>query len=222
MQGAECSLAEGEHGAPTLLGLAPPIFFAILTSAFKSATTPALTARAGRIFALDLFRAHGFLYCAIDCRLKAFGVGPLCRDLCSEWLSCDRRSPDIYFVAGFGHQLYTIRRKHLFAQLGLNPDPSRRTRFVTHISICHSFLDPQEQRLHPFRMDCLMAMGLGWVVWVVGDGGLWGVGGRVQGDRVPPLLSSTQILFSIFAQIKHKPTIILCFTPPSKLTPPTI
>jgi len=55
-----------------------------------------------------------------------------------------------------------------------------------------------------------MAMGLGWDVWVLGDSGLWGVGGRVQGDRVPRLLSSTQFLFSIFEQIKHKPTFILC------------
>jgi len=44
----------------------------------------------------------------------------------------------------------------------------------------------------------------------VGDSGLWGVGGRVQSAH--RLLSSTQILFSIFAQIKHKPTFILCFT----------
>ena len=46
---------------------------------------------------------------------------------------------------------------------------------------------------------------------MVGDGGLWGVGGRVQSDIVPRLLSSTQILFSIIAQIKHKPTFFLCF-----------
>ena len=69
--------------------------------------------------------------------------------------------------------------------------------FVTHISICHSFLGPQEPRLHPFPMARQMAMGMGWDVWVMGDGGLWGVGGRVQGDRVSRLLSSTQILFSI-------------------------
>ena len=75
-------LTELEQGTPTLLGLASAIFVAILTptfvgiltSAFKSATTPALTARIGRIFALDFFRTHAFLYCAIDCRLKAFGL----------------------------------------------------------------------------------------------------------------------------------------------------
>ena len=104
MQSAEYRLAEREHGASTLLGLATAIFFAILTPAFKSASPPAFTARVGRRFALNFFRPHGFLHCAIDCRLKTFGVGTLCGDLCSEWLSCDRRSPDIYFVAGFGHE----------------------------------------------------------------------------------------------------------------------
>ena len=83
--------------------------------------------------------------------------------------------------------------------------------FVTHISICHSFLGPQEARLYPFRMVCRMAMGLRWDVWGVGDSGLWGVGGRVQSDRVPPLLSSTQILFSFFAQNKTQDNIYLVF-----------
>ena len=172
MQGAECSLAEGEQGAATLLGLASPIFLAILTTAFESATTPALAAF-GRRCALDMFRPHGFLYCAVDCRLKAFGVGAFCGDLCPEWLSCDRRSPDIYFVAGMGHQLYTIHRKHLFPSwvhiaLPSAPKfcpPSLRVRFATHISICHSFLVPQEQRLYHVRMVCRMAMGLGWDLW---------------------------------------------------------
>jgi hypothetical protein len=112
VQCAECSLAEGEQRAPTLLGLASPTFVGILTSAFKCATTPALTARIRRIFALYFFCSHGFLYCAIDCRLKAFGVGPFCGDLCSE--SIQRIWRDVYLVAGFGHQLYTIRRKHLY------------------------------------------------------------------------------------------------------------
>ena len=116
--GVECrvhGLAELEQGTPTLLGLASPTFVGILTSAFKSATTPALTAWVGRRCALDLFRAHGFLYCAIDCRLKAFGVGPLCCDLCSE--SIQRVRLYIYFVAAFQHELYTIRRKHLFVDM---------------------------------------------------------------------------------------------------------
>ena len=182
VQSAGCRLAEREQGASALLGLASPIFLAILTASFKCATTPALTAF-GRIFAFDFFRPHGFLYCAVDCRLKAFGVGPFCCYLCSESIQRIRRH--VYFVATFQHQLYTIRRKHLFAQLGLNFAPSRRPRFVTHISICHSFLAPQERRLYPFRMDCLMAMGLGWDAWVVGDGGLWGVGGRVQSAEYP-------------------------------------
>ena len=68
-------------------------------------------------------------------------------------------------------------------------------------------------------MDCLTGMGLGWDGWGMGDGGLWGVGGRVQGYRVLRLLSSTQILFSILHKIKHKPTFTLCFTQPSKSTP---
>ena len=89
--------------------------------------------------------------------------------------------------------------------------PSRRIRFVTHISICHSFLVPQEPRLHPFRMDCLMAMGLGGVCGGVGDSGLWGVGGRVQRTQTS-LYNSNSIL--LFAQIKHKPTFTLCFTQP--------
>ena len=83
--------------------------------------------------------------------------------------------------------------------------------FVTHISICHSFLGPQEPRLHPFPMARQMAMGMGWDVWGVGDGGLWGVGGRVQGDRVPPssLFNSNSIL--LFAQNKTQATIFLVF-----------
>ena len=113
MQSAEYRLAEREHGASTLLGLATAIFFAILTTAFKCATTPALTARDGRRCAIDLFRPHGFLHCAIDCRLKTFGVRTLCGDLCSK--SIQRIWLDVYFVASFQHQLYTIRRKHLFA-----------------------------------------------------------------------------------------------------------
>ena len=111
VQSAECRLAEREQGAPTLLGLAPPRFFGILTSAFKSATT-ALTARVWRRCMLDIFRSHSFLYCAIDRGLKAFGVGALCRDLCSE--SIQRIWLDVYLVVAFQHQLYTIRRKHLF------------------------------------------------------------------------------------------------------------
>ena len=66
VQSAECRLAELEYGAFTFLGFAPPIFLAILTAAFKRTTTSALAARVGRIFALDLFRPHGFLYRAID------------------------------------------------------------------------------------------------------------------------------------------------------------
>ena len=98
---AECRLAEGEHGAPTLLGLASPTFVGILTSAFKSATA-ALAAWFGGRCALDMFRHHGFLYCAVDCRLKAFGVGALCRDLCSESVQGVR--VDVYLVAVFQHQ----------------------------------------------------------------------------------------------------------------------
>ena len=113
VQSAECSIAELEHGASALLGLAPPTFVGILTAAFKCATTPALTARVGRRFALNFFRAHGFLYCAIDGGLKTFGVGALCGDLCSK--SIQRIWWDVYLVASFQHQLYTIRRKHLFA-----------------------------------------------------------------------------------------------------------
>ena len=108
-------LAEREHGAATLLGLAPPIFLAILTSAFESATTPAFTARVGRRCVLDMVRPHGFLYCAIDCGLKAFGVRALCSNLCSE--SIQRVRLYIYFVAAFQHELYTIRRKHLFVDM---------------------------------------------------------------------------------------------------------
>ena len=113
VQSAEYRLAEREQWASTLLGLASPIFLAILTAAFKRTTTPALTARVGRRWVLDMVCPHGFLYCAIDCRLKAFGVGALCGDLCSEsiqgiWL-------DVYLVVAFQHRLYTIRRKHLFA-----------------------------------------------------------------------------------------------------------
>ncbi len=156
MQSAECRL---EQGASTLLGLASPTFVGILTSAFKSAT-PALIARVGRRCALYLFRPHGFLYCAIDGGLKAFGVRTLCGDLCSE--SIQRIWWHVYLVAAFQHQLYTIRRKHLFAQLALNPAPSMRIRFVTHISICHSFLVHQEPRLYHVRMVCLMAMGVRW------------------------------------------------------------
>jgi len=101
VQGAECSLAEREHGASTLLGLATATFVGILTSAFKSAT-PALAAWFGGRCALDMFRHHGFLYCAVDCRLKAFGVGALCGDLCTK--SIQRVWGDVYLVAGFGHQ----------------------------------------------------------------------------------------------------------------------
>jgi len=115
VQSAEYRL---EHGASALLGLASPTFVGILTPAFKCATTPALTARVGRIFALNFFRSHGFLCCAINCRLKTFGVRTLCGDLCSK--SIQRIWLDVYFVAAFQHELYTIRRKHLFAQLGLN------------------------------------------------------------------------------------------------------
>ena len=110
LQSAGCRL---EQGAATLLGLASPTFVGILTSAFKCATTAALTARVGRIFALNFFRPHGFLHCAIDGGLKTFGVGPLCGDLCSK--SIQRIWLDVYFVALFQHQLYIIRRKHLFA-----------------------------------------------------------------------------------------------------------
>ena len=113
VQSAEYRLAEREHGASTLLGLAPPTFVGILTPAFKSATTTALTAGVWRIFALDMVRPHGFLCCAINCRLKTFGVRTLCGDLCSE--SIQRVWWDVYLVASFQHQLYTIRRKHLFA-----------------------------------------------------------------------------------------------------------
>ncbi len=83
MQGAGYRrLTELEQGTPTLLGLASAIFVAILTptfvgiltSAFKSATTPAFTAGFGRRCAVNFFLPHGFLYCAIDCRLKAFGL----------------------------------------------------------------------------------------------------------------------------------------------------
>jgi hypothetical protein len=56
----------------------------------------------------------------------------------------------------------------------LCPPPSRRIRFVTHISICHSFLVPQERRLYHVRMDCLMAMG--WRLGRVGAGIVWVVG----------------------------------------------
>ena len=101
VKSAECSLAEGEQGATTLLGLAPPTFVRILTSAFKSATA-ALAAWFGGRCALDMFRHHGFLYCAVDCRLKAFGVGALCSDLCSE--SVQRVRVDVYLVAVFQHQ----------------------------------------------------------------------------------------------------------------------
>ena len=82
------------------------------------------------------------MYCAINSRLKAFGVGAFCGDLCSEWLRCDRRSPDIYFLAGFGHQLYTIRRKHLFpswARIALPSAP----KFCPYPApaFCHSYLN---------------------------------------------------------------------------------
>ena len=60
-------------------------------------------------------------------------------------------------------------------------------------------------------MDCLMAMGLGWDAWGVGDDGLWGVGDRVQSDRGHRLLSSTQILFSFFEQNKTQANIYLVF-----------
>ena len=101
VQGAECSLAEGEQGAPTLLGLATATFVGILPSAFKCATT-ALAAWFGGRCALDMFGHHGFLYCAVDCRLKAFGVGALCGDLCTKRIQ--RVWGDVYLVAGFGHQ----------------------------------------------------------------------------------------------------------------------
>jgi hypothetical protein len=101
VQSEECSLAEREHGAPALLGLASPTFVGILTSAFKSATAALATWFGGRC-ALDMFRHHGFLYGAVDCRLKAFCVGALCGDLCSE--SIQRIGVDVYLVAVFGHQ----------------------------------------------------------------------------------------------------------------------
>ena len=99
----------------------------------------------------------------------------------------------------------------------LNFRPSLCARFATHISICHSFLGSQERRLHPVRMVCQMAMG---GVGVCGWWAIVGCGVRVAECRVLRLLSSTQILFSILEQIKHKPTFFLCFTSHSKLPPP--
>jgi hypothetical protein len=95
----------------------------------------------------------------------------------------------------------------------LNFRPSLCARFATHISICHSFLGSQERRLHPVRMVCQMAMG---GVGVCGWWAIVGCGVRVAECRVLRLLSSTQILFSILEQIKHKPIFFLCFTAPSK------
>jgi hypothetical protein len=93
--------------------------------------------------------------------------------------------------------------------------PFPALRFVTHISICHSFLGPRERRLHPFRMDCLTAMG-----WcgTCGDGRWWVVGCGWQSAECPRLLSSTQILFFLLHKIKHKPIFTLYFTPSSKST----
>jgi hypothetical protein len=111
MQSAGCRRLE--HRAPTLLGFASPIFLAILTTAFKSATTPTLTARVGRRCVLDMVRPHGFLHCAIDSGLETFGVRTLCGDLCPEGIQ--RIWGEVYLVVAFQHQLYTIRRKHLSA-----------------------------------------------------------------------------------------------------------
>ena len=114
VQSIECSLAEGEQGATTLLGLAPPTFVRILTSAFKSATA-ALAAWFGGRCALDMFRHHGFLYCAVDCRLKAFGVGAFCGDLCTK--SIQRVRVDVYLVAVFQHQ-YIQYAENIYLRFG--------------------------------------------------------------------------------------------------------
>jgi hypothetical protein len=83
---------------------------------------------------------------------------------------------------------------------------------------CHSYLNlslisgPPGTDITPFPYGLPNGDGAGVGCVGVGDSGLWGVGGRVHGDRVPPLLSSTQILFYILHKIKHKATFFLYFT----------
>jgi hypothetical protein len=127
-------------------------------------------------------------------------VRTLCGDLCSE--SIQRIRWDVYLVATFQHELYTIRRKHLFTTWVhiVLPSPPKFSPFPVR-PFCHSYLNLSlisglpGTPITPCPYGVPNGDGRGGSVWVVGDCGLWGAGGRVQ-SIATSLFNSNSILYS--------------------------